>query len=600
MVVYIYRNKFLTILLIIFIVFAIAFGCKQQSYCNTARVNEEETPFMDLLKGHDWQHFSGAVVKPEGIWIQGLDRGIVPKIAAPEESWTEDDNKKATDNPPYNLQGPYLRVQGDFIITATISVQSEKSALLYFCGQLPDIYDEWKQEGKAIAIGVKAQQLQLIVHDGKQAIHKSAADIGRVKKVQFHLKKTGDKIEWYVDNIFAGVLRDTNGIFASGKVYFGAAAERGSSFLLHQLMARAANTRSKVTVMDYQLHTVPYFVNTLRTVANLLPRHLYIGAALTAHPLLTDSLYARTAAAQYNIITPENDMKFQFIHPQRHLYAFAEADAVVDFAHRNKIDVQGHTLAWHEAIPAWVHELENNPEEIKKVYTEHISTVVSHYKGKLAAWDVVNEPIRDKNLDRQKGLRESSPWFKALGEQYIDIAFNLAHRIDPAAKLYINEYGVENLVLNDPNNKCNALYQLVKRLLQRRVPVHGIAFQMHEDMGEGHRPVDPEALAYTMKKFTDLGLEVRVSEMDVYLHTDKVTPSLQQKQATYFKEILAVCMNNPNCTGFSTRGFTDRYSSLGWRAAETAAVDYGNGLPFDTDMRPKPVYHALLQQLQHK
>ncbi|WP_158267131.1 endo-1,4-beta-xylanase [Chitinophaga niastensis] len=580
-----------------FLLFTISFGCKKQSYGNADNFYKDDIPFTDLINGHDWQHFSGATVKPEGILIQALNRGIVPKIRVPGETAIEQEKEPLTKNPPYNLQGPYLKVQGDFLLVATVTPPSEKGALIYFCGQLPDIYDEWKQEGKSIAIGIKNQLLQLIIHDGTSIIPKTAAFIGSLQNVQLAIKRSGNKIEWYVNNIFAGNFEDTYNIFGEGKIYFGAEAEAGSSFLLNALVVKPVNLLSKVEVVDNKICTISALSNTLRSTANLLPRPIHIGTAVAVNPLMTDTLYARTVASQYSMVTPENDMKFQFIHPQPNIYAFAEADAIVDFARQNKIAVHGHTLAWHEAIPQWVSAMENDPAKITAIFRDHIITVTSHYKGKITEWDVVNEPVRDLNMDENAGLRGSSPWFKAMGEEYIDIAFNLVHNIDPAAKLYINEYGVEELDETDPDNKCNVLYRLVKRLQKRHVPIHGIAFQVHEDMGKGKTPVTPDALARTMKKFTDLGLEVRVSEMDVSLHGTETAPLLS-RQAAYYKAILAVCMANPKCSGFSTWGFTDRYSSLGWRDNETGKVNYGNGLPFDERSQPKEAYYALLSQLK--
>ncbi|NSL88348.1 hypothetical protein ECE50_016030 [Chitinophaga sp. Mgbs1] len=211
---------------------AVSFGCNRKILWDAYREDaEDRIPFIDIIKGGRWQRFSGVAVKPEGV-----------QINAPEEDEQEE--------LPYNLRGPYLKVQGDFLLVATITPQSEKSALVYFFGKLPDMCDGWQQTGKAVAIGIRQQLLQLIVHDGTTATAKASADIGHVEKAQLAVKKTGNKIEWYVNNIFAGSLEDTSNIFGDGKVYFGAEAEAGSSFIINALRVKPVNERGKVEVAD--------------------------------------------------------------------------------------------------------------------------------------------------------------------------------------------------------------------------------------------------------------------------------------------------------------------------------------------------------------
>ncbi|WP_211999867.1 hypothetical protein [Chitinophaga sp. HK235] len=230
--------------------FGITFGCQKQTYSSAENLNGEDIPYVDLINGHGWRRFSGATIKPEGILIQGLDRGTVPKPAVPGETIPDGVDNNTTPNPPYNLQLPYLKVKGDFILSATITIQSRKSAMIYFCGQLPDSYDEWKQEGKSIAIGVKDEMMHLIIRDGKSVIEQHTVDIGDPKTIQFMVKRSGNKIEYYVNNILAGSFEDVYHIFEQGKVYFGAEAEAGSTFLLNKLQAKPANEMARIEVLD--------------------------------------------------------------------------------------------------------------------------------------------------------------------------------------------------------------------------------------------------------------------------------------------------------------------------------------------------------------
>ncbi|WP_143006952.1 endo-1,4-beta-xylanase [Paenibacillus tianmuensis] len=295
---------------------------------------------------------------------------------------------------------------------------------------------------------------------------------------------------------------------------------------------------------------------------------------------------------EFSTLTPENDMKFQFIHPQRNVYAFAEGDSLVDFAERNGMDIHGHALVWSEANPRWLTQGNYSASELQAIMEEHVKTVVGRHKGRIKEWDVINEPLKEENFNVNLGLRDSI-WFKAMGEKFLDIALRAAHEADPDAKLYINENGCEA-----EDDKADALYKLVQRLQSRGVPLHGIGFQLHEDIGkdgnETHDPVSVNEFKRTAKRFTDLGLEVRVSELDVNMH-GKVTDTLRKKQAEYFKSILAPTKANNRFTSYAMWGFTDRYSSL---QPADEYNEFGNGLIYDEHYAPKLPYYKIRDALQ--
>src|SRR5262252_4880804 len=182
-------------------------------------------------------------------------------------------------------------------------------------------------------------------------------------------------------------------------------------------------------------------------------RSLRIGAAVQARRL-TETDYTDTAAREFNIVTPENEMKFGPIHPGPEMYNFANADAIVDFATSHKMAVKGHTLVWHSQLPGWVTGGTWTRESLMSVLHDHIMTVVGRYKGRVVWWDVVNEAMSDQG----SGLRDTI-WLRVIGPDYIEMAFRWAHEADPAAKLLYNDYFAEGLGV-----KSDAVFTLVRNL----------------------------------------------------------------------------------------------------------------------------------------
>ncbi len=541
------------------------------------------------LLDYDWTHLAGAERVDEGVRIEGLGRAIVPTEDAKDQT--------PVSNPPINLRGAVLRVKGDFALSAKLSrleSSPDDSAYLTIYGKLPLTQDEWRQDGRAVTLGLEGDSLIVELQDGIDDSERHAYPLpaSASDEVKLGLARIGEWLSIQINGETVGLL-DEPGLFDSGVLWFGASADEGSEYLLHSLKARALSKRSTATVADNQ---IPVFgagekaqpgsaPASLRRLAGKNHPQLYIGTAVAAIPLLSDKKYARILAREFNMVTPENAMKFQFIHPRPDRYAFADADAIVDFAEANDMAVHGHTLAWKEALPRWVTEQDHGAVRIREILAEHIATVVGRYKGRIQSWDVVNEPFEPFGAT----LRIGSPWYQTMGKDYIAFALREAHRADPEARLYINDYALEH-----PSPKSDAMYALAESLLERGVPLHGIGFQMHEDMTDDYQPVEASVFHDNVQRFIDLGLEVRISEMDVNLQDDASQERLQQ-QAEYYRSILELAMDNPAFTAFSTWGFTDRYSSL----QEWWDTDgFGNGLIFDANHQPKPAYFSLQEALK--
>lgn len=316
-------------------------------------------------------------------------------------------------------------------------------------------------------------------------------------------------------------------------------------------------------------------IPTLRSLAQV--GGIYIGAAVRVQPLQDDPFYPRTLAREFNILTPENAMKFETIHPDKGRYDFHKADVIIDFAEANDMQVRGHTLVWDSQLPSWLTEGEWTRDELIEILRDHIVTVVGHYRGRVVAWDVVNEAIADD------GSLRDTIWLRGIGPEYIEMAFRWVHEADPDALLFYNDYGAEGL-----SPKSDAVYALVQGLLQQGVPIHGVGFQMHTGLDCCPKP---ENVAANMKRLSALGLDVHITEMEVKIKKPVTEKKLAQ-QAHIYRNILDVCLSADNCKAFVMWGFTDRHSYIpyalpGWDAA----------FIFDESYRPKPAYNALLNVL---
>ncbi len=302
---------------------------------------------------------------------------------------------------------------------------------------------------------------------------------------------------------------------------------------------------------------------------------------------LSESDYASTLSSEYSQLEPENEMKFGPIHPQPTTYDYAGPDALVAFAAANSMQVRGHNLVWDQSLPAWVTSPATpwTPTTLSQALSDHIANVVGHYKGKVYAWDVVNEPF---NSD---GTVHSTIWydtpgigFAGQGTKYIEQALDWAHAADPAAKLFVNDYGVETV-----NAKSDAMYAMAKDFVSRGVPFSGVGFEFHIDPSFD-TPGNLASVGQNMQRFGALGLQVHITELDVRLPSDSASDLASQ--AKTYQDLMTVCLGQAACTAFQTWGFTDKYSWI-----PSFYQGYGWALPFDQNYATKPAYTALLQAL---
>jgi len=302
---------------------------------------------------------------------------------------------------------------------------------------------------------------------------------------------------------------------------------------------------------------------------------------------LPEEAYSSTLAREFNMVEPEDAMKWTAIRPDEKTFNFESADRLVDFAQAHNMKVRGHNLMWGIHNPKWLVDGHYSSHQLAGLLHGHIRRVVGRYRGTVFAWDVVNEAF-----DENGALRDSI-WYNQPGigfankhTKYIEQAFRWAHETDPHALLFYNEAGAEAV-----NRKSDAVYEMVKDFKRGSVPIDGVGLQMHIF----NLDPDVKSIAENIERFTKLGVQVQITEMDVALSVDAAkTPSRPKdlsRQAEIYRQIATACLQHPGCTAFQTWGFTDKYSWIGWFTHGSQ----GSGLLFDRQYLAKPAYDALRQ-----
>jgi len=308
---------------------------------------------------------------------------------------------------------------------------------------------------------------------------------------------------------------------------------------------------------------------------------------------------------QFSAVTPCPDFLFEYIHPREDEYDWAAADRSVAFAGRHGMIVQVAHLVWGYANPEWLF-LEGGGEASKETMLnrleEHIKSVVGRYKGKVDIWNVVNEVVADPWFNLGEGpidwesffiKYKKNRWYEIVGEEYVEKAFRFAHEADPHARLFFNEY---NLVGPLHASKRKKTYDLLKELLDRGTPIHGLGIQ-------GHWAIDypdPDDLREVIEQFAELGLEIQITELDVSSYTiikwalpdlipelESFTPELESEQADRYEMIFEVCREKKDLvTGVTLWGVSDRWTWLRWAPDERMEWP----LLFDDDLQPKEAF----------
>jgi len=307
---------------------------------------------------------------------------------------------------------------------------------------------------------------------------------------------------------------------------------------------------------------------------------------------------AAIAEKHFNTATPENDLKWQLVHPQLNQYNWGPADSFVAFCEKNQMVAIGHTLVWHAQTPRWVFQDDAGGtitrDALLDRMKDHILTVVGRYKGRIKGWDVVNEALEDSGR-----LRQNSPWVKIIGEgseekkyDFIEKAFQWAHEADPDAELYYNDYN-----LDTSRAKADAAAAIVKHLKSKGLRIDGVGIQLHG----GLTYPNPETLDYAITTLAATGVKVMVTELDIKTQTrgprgadvsqvnrestsdsNAATAETQKKLADKYAEIFSILVKHRKDVSRVT--FWGVYDKTSWIG--------GSPLLFDRNYQPKQAFFA--------
>jgi endo-1,4-beta-xylanase len=317
---------------------------------------------------------------------------------------------------------------------------------------------------------------------------------------------------------------------------------------------------------------------------------LLVGTAVRPYAL-SEAAYSETLGREFNMVEPEDAMKWWIVRRHLGVFDFHEGDEIVLFAQAHDMKVRGHCLVWDHDNPKWLNTANFTPQQLSHLLQEHIATVMKHYAGQVFAWDVVNEAFEEH------GKLKNSIWFNqpgigfgGQGTVYIEQAFRWAHEADPKALLFYNEAEAEGMSL-----KSDAVYAMVKDFKQRGIPIDGIGLQLHISKLD----FDANALARNIARLSALGIQVHITELDVALPVDStgvIRSNDLLRQADLYRKVVSACLQNLGCTAVQTWGFTDKYSWIGSHSHGA----HGGALLFDKDYRPKPSYAAVLEEISSR
>lgn len=335
-------------------------------------------------------------------------------------------------------------------------------------------------------------------------------------------------------------------------------------------------------------------ISTTKGLKAYYNNYFPVGVAVSPQALKTDE--AQLILHEFNSLTPENAMKMGPIHPKENEYYWKDADSIAAFASRNHLKLRGHTLCWHNQVPDWIFTDANgqqvNKEVLLRRLKEHITALVSRYKGQIYAWDVVNEVISDKKGEYFR----NSPWYEICGEEFVARAFEYAHAADPDALLFYNDYNEID------SAKREKIYRMIKGLKDAGVPIHGIGMQGHWAVNEPSR----EQLAATLERFSSLGLKLQITELDISVYPkehnarerkpedseDRFTATREQAQLEKYQLCFELFRKyRSQLSGVTFWNISDRHSWLDDFPVKDRK-DYP--LLFNSSLQPKKVYWSVV------
>lgn len=550
----------------------------------TASISATPTPESaeisnDLIKGQ-WDYMPGITKTDTGILVHALGGSIVSQ-----------DGVQGISNPPINLAGTYLKdISGNYTITAGLQIPVDTTATIQLYGNPPIIADEFRIEQPSVQMVITSGQMQVKTWTGKSqsAATSQVFSLPLDGKMVLKITRQTNTLQFTVNNTIVGSVNAST-LFTSGKLWFGLDSANGEWTLSN--LSVVSLPGGTVNIADGSaLQITDHNLQGLQLLATQKRPGFLIGMAMALGPTVSDTAYSSVAfdSAMFGSITPENDMKMINLQPQRGVYSFHKADALVKISKQNGInDFHGHTLVFAEANPLWFNKLPvktaADKQEIEKIMVDHITTVVKHFGPNVQSWDVVNEPIADYDEFEENGaIYRNHKWYQAMGSSYIIKAFAAAYAANPNAILSINEYGLE-----EDGERWDAFIGILKQLkidLQiQKIPQSNISVGFQSHVYESGDRINPTVLKKHIQQLAALGFKAQISENDVY--SDDGT-NIQSQQ---YSAILDACISEPNCIAWRGWILTDKYDTF----MDGRQIEYGEDGLFDKTMKPRPALAAM-------
>ena len=336
--------------------------------------------------------------------------------------------------------------------------------------------------------------------------------------------------------------------------------------------------------------------DTLRNYLNLIPDK-YLGTAVsnsgdenffTTMYALPNRTYTKKIINNFNGLVAGNELKFDAVQPQQATFNFAAGDILCDFSAEYGMTPRGHTLLWHAQLPSWLGAgsdgYQNNNgytrDSLLSILKNHITTIVTHFKGRIKEWDVVNEPFEDN------GSLRNTIWKQVIGADYLDSAFVWAHQADPDAILVLNEYGNEAI----DHTKSDAMFNKIKQMVNNGIPINAAGFQCHVALGENSFTM----IRKNFERYHNIGVRCVITELDIKIPADKMgTTAAWEAQGRDYVNFMKLMIETDYCHGIVVWGFADKYSWIPSHSNYTA----GEACLFDLTLKPKPAYYAVRDYL---
>lgn len=514
-------------------------GAAVLSACSISRLpSNPEIPTssaaIDLVRNGTWA-IAGVEKADNSLRVTPTDLAIVEQDGSPRE-----------DNPAINLFGTHIDRKGDFSVALKVSDRTGTAHITL--GTPPLIEDEFRAELGTLSLTMNDSTLEVSLSD-QTAGKAYAVDNLPLTDAPEHilaLAVTDDILTVSANGTTEKITMQVGDTLGKS-IWFGLDAREGAftidAFTVQGEHNDTVATRSANTTIPKLKHGLASLVETRRP-------DMKLGAAIAPGPLVSEPKY-RELLGNFNAISIENAAKWQFIHPAPDVYNFADMDGMVQAALKAKQKVHGHALIFGEANPQWVQDLAGNPEALKQAAVDHITTIMKRYRGKVASWDVINEPLADYDTDPGSyGLRKNI-WYETLGPDYHETMLRAAHEADPKAELWINDFGMEA-----DGERFQQMLDLVDRLRAHGVPLTGIGFQAHIDEGDTNTTdthIDVTMLRSRIQELEKRGLRARFSELDIS----------NASEHAVFSDTIRACLGEKACTSVTVWGVTDKYSSGG-------------------------------------